>query len=179
MTPTPAIIRGMADYISEFREHGGLVRMPPHGIDQRRAWMAAAKRHRESWDELPANRRTDELRRGLGFMWASVKRPRCIVALKGTELVAALCYDVQLGLIEAKVVGSRQMESARGAGTALEFALAEEAERRGMDVRGEYAWYARNFHVRIGRRLDIRGHQTSDWTAEDCRFLVRGIKELL
>lgn len=179
MTPTPAIIREMADFISEFREHGGSVRLPPHGINQRRAWIAEAKRHRESWDELPANLRTDELRRGLSFMWFSVSRPRCIVALMGVELVAALSYIVHLDVVEAKVVGSRQMESARGAGTALEFALAQEAERHRMGVRGEYAWYARNFHVRIGRRLDGRGDQTSDWTAEDCRYLVRGIKELL
>ena len=179
MAPTPAVILEMANFIQEFRAHGGSIRMPPHRINQRRAWISEAQHHRESWDELPPRQRTDQLRRGLSFMWASLKCPRCIVALVDVELVAALSYRIHPDVVEPKVVGSRQIENARGAGTALEFALAEEAGRRGIGVHGEYAWYARNFHVRIGRRLDIRGNQTSDWTSEDCRLLVRGIKELL
>jgi hypothetical protein len=169
----------MAGYLRRFREHGGSVHVPPHQISQRRVWMAIGKRYREEWDDLPAVKQDDDLKRGLAFMWWSVKRPRCMVAVLNSDLVAALCYHVRLNTIEVEVAGSRRLEAAKGAGTALEFALAEEAVRREMGVRSAYSWTAVNFHLRIGRRLDVRIGGSSDWTPDDCRFLVKGIKELL
>jgi len=169
----------MVAYIREFRERGGSIKVPPHPASQRYAWVAEAKRYREECDYYPPERRTDKHRRGLAYMWFSVRHAWCIVAVRNQEIVAAASYYIRPDCVEVKVVGSRQLDEARGAGMAIEFALAQEAERRGFGVRSEYTWSERNFHVRIGRRLDERGHQTSDWTQEDCRFLVRGIKELL
>jgi hypothetical protein len=169
----------MAAYIKEFRERGGSIRMPPHPVSERLAWVAEAKRYREEWEYDPPEKRTDKRRRGLGYMWHSVQCARCIVATRNHEIVAAASYFIRPHFVEVKVLGSRQLDEARGAATAIEFALAEEAARRGFGVRSEYTWSERNFHVRIGRRLDQRGHQTSDWTPEDCHYLVTGIKELL
>ncbi len=169
----------MAAYINEFRERGGSINMPPHRVSQRLDWVAAAKHYRELWENDPPEKRTDKRRRGLGFMWHSVQCARCIVAVRNQEIVAAASYLIRLEFVEVKVLGSRQLDEARGAATAIEFALAGEAQGRGFGVRSEYTWSERNFHVRIGRRLDQRAHQSSDWTPEDCRYLVRGIKELL
>lgn len=163
-----------------FRNRGGTVRLPPHSLERRRQWIAAAKEARESWDYLPVVQRTERLRSGLAFIWAAVRYPRCIVALLGGELVAALSFDIEPDHIEVHVAGSRQTDYARGAGTAIEFALAVEAVRRGLRVHSTYTADARNFHLRLGRRLDfVPGENSSEWSMEDCAFLVGGINEAL
>lgn len=180
VAPTTQTVAEMAVYVRLFRARGGAVRLPPHRQNERRLWVAAAKSYRESWDYLPLMQRTDRLRRGLAFMGAAVRLPQCLVALLGAELVAALSYDVELDRIEAHVVGSRQIDHARGAGMALELALAEEAVRRSHRIHSTYTSDARNFHLRLGRRLDlVPGENSSEWTLEDCQFIVRGIKGAL
>jgi hypothetical protein len=179
MAPTPVIVQEMAAFIRQFHEHGGSVRTPPHHMAERHAWMVLAKRYRDGWEHLPASKRTEDLKSGLAFMWYSVRQPRCIVALLNLDPVAALSYQVGPDRIEVEVVGSRRLEAAGGAGTSIEFALAMEAERRRMGVWSSYTWQALPFHRRLGRRLDERGDRSSDWTLEDCQFLVRGINDLL
>ncbi len=167
-------------YVRVFRDRGGTIRFPPHRLEERRLWAAVAKSNREAWDYLPVVQRTERLRRGLGYMWAALRYPRCIVALLGHEAVAALSYDVKLDRVEVRLVGSRQADNARGAGTALELGLAEEGVRRRLPVRGDYEADSRNFHLRLGRRLDQVAHEnSSEWTLEDCRFIGGGVKGAL
>jgi hypothetical protein len=180
VAPTAETIAEMALYVRIFRDRGGTIRLPPHPLEDRLRWVAAAKSRRESWDYLPVMLRTERLKSGLAFMWAALRHPRCIVAFLGAEPVAALSYDVRMERIEAHVAGSLQADYARGAGTTLELALADEAIRRGLPIHSTYTADARNFHVRIGRRLDlIRGENSSEWTFEDCQLIARGIKEAL
>lgn len=180
VAPTPQTVAEMAKYVRVFRDRGGIVRFPPHRPEERRLWVATAKSNREAWDYLPVMQRTDRLRRGLSYMWAALRYPRCIVAFLGREAVAALSYDVKLDRVEVRVVGSRQADNARGAGTALELGLAEEGIRRRLPVRGDYEADSRNFHLRLGRRLDLVAHEnSSEWTLEDCQFIVGGIEKAL
>jgi hypothetical protein len=108
-------------------------------------------------------------------MAGAIENPLCLVAVCGGEVVAALDFGVQPDHVEAGMLGSRQ--TVRGAALALELALAEEAADRGIAVRGEYRPAARGFHESIGRRLDLEsGRRTSEWTADDCRFIVEALR---
>jgi hypothetical protein len=178
MGPTRTTVAEMLVYARLFRDRGGSIEMPPHPILRRRTWIVEAKSYREAWDYLPPSQRTYRLREGLTFLWAALHEPRCIVALFRAELVAAMSYDVETEWIEVHVLGSRQLEEAGGAGMAIQVALAHEAQRRGLGVHSSYTADARNWHLRIGRRLDrIPGAALSEWTAEDCESITQGIKE--
>ena len=179
--PTDETVAEMAVYIKLFRSRGGRVLLPPHLVADRQRWIVEAKRYREEWDYLPALQRTDRLKSGLSYLWAAVRKwPRCIVALRVNELVAALSFDLRVDRIEVHVIGSRQADEASGAGMAIEFALAEEALRRQLPVFSGYTGDAENWHKRLGRRLNlVAGENSSEWTLEDCEFIVRGIKGLL
>jgi hypothetical protein len=176
MAPTAGIVAAMAAHAAEFQARGGVVFQPPYPAGVRARWRAQARSYREAWDFLPTAERTDRLRSGLSFLVAALTIPRCFVALFRGELVAALSYQVALNRIEVKAFGSRQLPDAGGAGTALEAALAKEAVRRQLRVHSTYTADARNFHVRIGRRLDrIPGENSSEWELEDCEVIVGGV----
>ena len=129
MAPTPVTVADLQARVRLFLARGGAVARPPHNWVQRQRWRALALRYREEWENLPSARRTDRLRSGLAFQVAALRSPRCFVALFRGELAAALSYEVHVDHLAVKVVGSRQLEEAVGAGTALEQAMAEEGVR--------------------------------------------------
>jgi hypothetical protein len=138
-------------------------------------------RYMEHFAALPPAAQTRRLQTGLSYMWAALLDPQYMVALVDDELAAALSWVTTPELLESRLVGSRGESGARGAGHALEFELVAEAVSKGVGIRGTYPVYggARSFHERLGRRLDQSGLRSTEWTADDCRLILEGVKARL
>ena len=136
-----------------------------------------ALQYLSDFEALPAAKQTERLKKGLLFMWGALFDVNCIVAQVGIEVAAAISYQVMPDHIRTKEIGSRQATETRGAGNALEFALAYQAAMRGFGVKGTYDNDARGFHEGIGRRLDRSGVRSTEWTAADCDLILGTVEE--
>ncbi len=123
--------------------------------------------------ELPAAQQ--EVREGLLLMAGAIQARSCLIAVHEGEVVAALGFEVLPDHVSAGDLGSRQI--VYGASWAVELALVEEAARRRLPVRGTYWRPKRAYHLGLCRRLDLRPQpQSSDWTADDCRAILEGMR---
>ncbi len=141
---------------------------PPHPDQLRKQWIAEATGYYDEFKKLQSQPR--QRHAGMSFLWHAVRCARCLVAFYEGELVAAVDYKLRGEFVAVGAIGSRQ--AIHGAAWALEFELARQGVRYSRRVRGTYTWDARELHARWGRRLDKPTNRTSEWTLEDCRFIV-------
>jgi hypothetical protein len=140
---------------------------------ERVQWTAEALQH---LNDVVYEHETSEVIQGATLMHEALEElPWCFVAILNGELVGAVGFVVRPDRVGGTAIGTKQGTS--GASWALQYEVARVAYDHGLHVIGYYTGpHARTYHLRIGRRLDESGTHSSEWTVEDCRDLVRGLK---
>ena len=101
---------------------------------------------------------------------AAEGRPSIIARNAAGQIVAAMSLSIDRGSVHVGCLGSAHTTDSRGAGTAIQYALAKLANSLGVGVDSSYITSAKGYHESIGR--DTRGGG-SKWTSEQTKLIAK------